>query len=57
MKTYVCDVCKTNRSDEGTVYHLTVEKISPDGNKFTQAIESRDICEPCFKKMFKERNV
>ena len=35
MKTYVCDVCKTNRSDEGTVYHLTVEKISPDGNKFT----------------------
>ena len=30
MKTYVCDVCKTNRSDEGTVYHLTVEKISPD---------------------------
>jgi len=20
MKTYVCDVCKTNRSDEGTVF-------------------------------------
>ena len=57
MKTYVCDVCKTNRSDEGTVYHLTVKKISPDGNKFTQAMESMDICEPCFKKMFKDKKV
>lgn len=55
MKTYVCDVCKSNRSDEGLVYHLTVEKISPDGNKFVPAATPKDVCAVCFEKMFNKK--
>ena len=52
MITNVCDVCLTNRSDQGEVYHLTVSKID-NGKMANKIIKEIDICAPCFEKMMK----